>query len=137
AIELGDADRITPDLQDQVAAYNREDCLSTEALQRWLENKRADAIVAGQAITRPAPTDGHPSDQVSERDQRIASLQAALVRHPREGGDPCPPEQAARAHLASLLTYCRQEEKNAWWEFFRLRDLPAAEQLEEREMLAG
>ncbi len=136
AIELGDADRITSELKEQVAAYNGEDCLSTEALQRWLERKRSEAIAAGQVIERPASADSEPSDEVSERDQRIASLQAALTRHPREGGGPSS-EQAARALLASMLGYCRQEEKNAWWEFFRLRDLPAAEQLEEREMLAG
>ena len=137
AIELGDGDRITAELKSQVAAYNAEDCYSTEALQRWLEKKRADATAAGHTISRPAGTDGTPTESVNERDQRIASLQAALTRHPREGGDPCPPEQSARALLASMLGYCRQEEKNAWWEFFRLRDLPVEEQIEEREMLAG
>jgi len=142
AIELGDGERITAELKAQVAAYNGEDCLSTEALQRWLERKRSEAIAAGQAIARPAPADSEPSDEVSERDQRIASLQAALTGHPRGGGDPVSgggpsSDQAARALLASMLGYCRQEEKNAWWEFFRLRDLPTAEQFEEREMLAG
>ncbi|OGA65445.1 MAG: hypothetical protein A3G81_12490 [Betaproteobacteria bacterium RIFCSPLOWO2_12_FULL_65_14] len=136
AIELGDGERITPEFKAQVAAYNGEDCLSTEALQKWLERKRSEALAAGQAIARPAPAESEPSDEVSERDQRIASLQAALT-----GDLPDSPErtaeQAARALLASMLGYCRQEEKNAWWEFFRLRDLPAAEQLEEREMLAG
>jgi len=136
AIELRDGERITAELKEQVAAYNGEDCHSTEALQRWLEGKRSEVIAAGQAIPRPAPADSEPSDEVSERDQRIASLQAALTGYPREGGGPSS-EQAARALLASMLGYCRQEEKNAWWEFFRLRDLPAAEQLEEREMLAG
>jgi hypothetical protein len=130
ALELGDASRITAELKEEVAAYNAEDCLSTEALQRWLEAKRPDSM------PRPAPADGAPSDAVSERDQRIASLQLALTTNLP---DPAArtPEQSARALLASMLGYCRQEEKNAWWEFFRLRDLPAAEQLEEREMLAG
>jgi uncharacterized protein len=36
-----------------------------------------------------------------------------------------------------MLGYYRQEEKNAWWEFFRLRDLPSEEHLDERQMLAG
>jgi uncharacterized protein len=75
AIELGDRARITAELREQVTAYNREDCLSTEALQRWLERKRSEAIAAGHAIARPAAADGQPSEQVSERDQRIASLQ--------------------------------------------------------------
>lgn len=137
AIELADRERITAQLQDQVAAYNAEDCLSTEALQRWLEKKRAEAIAAGHSISRPTATDGAPTESVSERDQRIASLQAALTASLPAEPEARTPEQAARALLASMLGYCRQEEKNAWWEFFRLRDLPAAEQLEEREMLAG
>lgn len=137
ALELADRERITPELEAQVAAYNSEDCLSTEALQRWLEGKRAEAIAAAQVISRPAPADSEPSEAVSERDQRIASLQAALT-----GDLPADPvqrtdEQAAQALLASMLGYCRQEEKNAWWEFFRLRELPVGDQLDEREMLAG
>jgi len=137
AIELADGERITAELKAQVAAYNGEDCLSTEALQRWLERKRSEAIAAGQAIARPAPAESEPSDEVSERDQRIASLQAALTGDLPANPEERTAEQAARALLASMLGYCRQEEKNAWWEFFRLRELPAAEQLEEREMLAG
>lgn len=137
AIELNDGERITAELKEQVAAYNAEDCLSTEALQRWLEAKRAEAIAADQAIARPAAADGEPTDAVSDRDQRIASLQAALIDDLPDEPEARTPEQEARAHLASMLGYCRQEEKNAWWEFFRLRDLPVAEQLEEREMLAG
>src|SRR5262249_51009884 len=35
------------------------------------------------------------------------------------------------------LGYFRQEEKNAYWEHFRLRDLSPDEQLHEREMLSG
>ena len=136
AIELSDGQRITPELKAQVAAYNGEDCLSTEALQRWLERKRSEAIAAGQAIARPAQASSEPSEEVNKRDQRIASLQAALT-----AGLPDPeernPEQSARALLASLLGYCRQEEKNSLWEYFRLRELPVVEQLEEREMLTG
>lgn len=137
AIELSDGQRITPELKAQVAAYNGEDCFSTEALQRWLERKRSEAIAAGQTIARPARADSAPSEEVSERDQRIASLRTALTADLPANPQARTAEQAARALLASMLGYCRQEEKNAWWEFFRLRDLPAAEQLEEREMLAG
>lgn len=137
AIELGDSDRITAELKNQVAAYNAEDCFSTEALQRWLEAKRTAAIAAGQAIPRPSSADGAPTESVSERDQRIASLQAALAAELPADAAARTPEQSARALLASLLGYCRQEDKNTWWEFFRLRDLPAEEQIEEREMLAG
>jgi uncharacterized protein len=140
AIELDDRERITPELKKQVADYNGEDCLSTEALQRWLEGQRPTSM------PRPPAANGAPTESVSDRDQRIASLQAALctsspsVSSPPSasvgGGDPGS-EQSARALLASMLGYCRQEEKNAWWEFFRLRELPAEDHIDEREMLAG
>ena len=136
AIELADGRRITDELKKQVAAYNAEDCLSTEALQRWLERKRSEAIAAGQSIQRPAQASSEPSVEVSERDQRIATLRAELTAGLSANPEERTPEQAARSLLASMLGYCRQEEKNAWWEFFRLRELPAAEHLDEREMLA-
>src|SRR5262249_36554409 len=46
-------------------------------------------------------------------------------------------EHEGRVHLASMLGFFRQEEKNAYWEYFRLRDLSPEEQLDEREMLSG
>jgi uncharacterized protein len=36
-----------------------------------------------------------------------------------------------------MLGYFRQEGKNAWWEYFRLRDLPPEEHLDEREVIGG
>ena len=59
------------------------------------------------------------NDPWDEREQRTTP-------DPEERGS----EQSARALLASMLGYCRQEEKNAWWEFFRLRDLPAEDHLD-------
>ncbi|MCK5944295.1 MAG: ATP-binding protein, partial [Planctomycetes bacterium] len=104
-------------------------------LRDWLERLRQAACDDGADIQRPAEADGAPSDKVSARDERIAALKAALVEglpEPDERDD----DERARALLASMLGYFRQEEKNAWWEHFRLRDLPQDEQLDEREMLA-
>jgi uncharacterized protein len=137
ALELGDRDSILPRVREQVAAYNRDDCLSTESLHKWLEQQRSDAIERGQIIPRPPLGDTEPSAQISERDQRIETLKKALTENlPQDPADRSA-EQAGRALLASMLGYFRQEEKNAWWEFYRLRELPPEEQFEEREMLAG
>jgi len=137
ALELGDRDSILPEVREQVAAYNRDDCLSTESLHKWLERQRSDAIGRGQIIPRPPLGDTEPSAQVSERDQRIERLKEDLIDDlPQDPADRSA-EQAAQALLASMLGYFRQEEKNAWWEFYRLRELPPEEQFEEREMLAG
>jgi uncharacterized protein len=126
ALEMNDVGAITDELRDRVARYNFEDCLSTEALRGWLEAQRALEIAAGAVIDRPPAQPPEPSVEVSERDQRIQSLKDALIAKGPEN-----------SLLASMLGYFRQEEKNAWWEHFRLRDLPTDEHLGEREVLAG
>jgi uncharacterized protein len=46
-------------------------------------------------------------------------------------------EQQARWLLAHLLEWHRREDKAAWWEYFRLKDLPLDEYFDERSALAG
>ena len=137
ALELGDMEGITVELRDRVALYNAEDCFSTEALRDWLEARRAERIAEGIAIDRPPAKPPDASEDVSERDRRIQSLKEALLAQLPAAREAWSEEHHAAALLASMLGYFRQEEKNAWWEHYRLRDLPVDEQLGEREMLAG
>jgi uncharacterized protein len=137
ALELGDVDAIDDETRAQVCAYNGDDCLSTESLRRWLERQRDEVLARGESIVRPALGELAPSEGVSARDQRIEELREALLQ-----GVPAEPEarsddETALALLAAMLGYYRQEGKNAWWEFFRLRDLPDGEHLDERQMLGG
>jgi predicted RecB family nuclease len=137
ALELGDAHGIADETRERVAVYNGDDCRSTAALRAWLEQQRAAAIVRGDTIVRRVAGEMAPTVAVGDRDQRIAALRVALRQGLPEEADARTPEQNARALLAAMLGYFRQEDKNAWWEYFRLRDLPPAEQLDEREVLAG
>jgi predicted RecB family nuclease len=137
ALEMGDRAALTHDLREMVERYNAEDCYSTEALRTWLEARRAEAIAAGMAIERPTVKEAAPPEGVNDRDLRIQALKAALTAQLPENDKDWSDEHKAIALLASMLGYYRQEEKNAWWEHFRLRDLPADEHLEEREMVAG
>ncbi len=137
AIEMGDAEAITEELRRRVERYNAEDCFSTEALRAWLEGERARLVAAGTAIDRPPERPPEPSEAVGERDLRIQALNQALSGLLPQDPSTWSGEHRAIALLASMLGYFRQEEKNAWWEHFRLRDLPIDEHLDEREMLAG
>ena len=137
ALELGDFSDITGELKDRVAKYNAEDCLSTEALRDWLEQRRSEQLDAGVVIQRPSAKQAEPTKEVSERDHRIQSLQQSLASLLPAEPASWSEEQRAIALLASMLGYFRQEEKNAWWEHYRLRDLPVEEHMDEREMLAG
>ena len=137
ALEVGESSSIPEALRERVAVYNRDDCYSTESLRNWLEQKRVEAIAQGDDIPRPVPGEMEPTEAVSERDQRIEALRQALRADLPDDAAEWSEEQRGRALLAAMLGYFRQEEKNEWWEHYRLRALPADEQLDEREMLAG
>jgi predicted RecB family nuclease len=137
ALEFRDFEGIDAELRGKVERYNAEDCYSTEALRDWLEGERAQVVAAGTPIDRPAEKAAAPSEEVDERDKRIQALKNALAQKLPEDPAAWTDEHRAIALLASMLGYFRQEEKNAWWEHFRLRDLPPEEHMDEREMLAG
>ncbi|WP_316196012.1 TM0106 family RecB-like putative nuclease [Bradyrhizobium sp. SZCCHNRI3052] len=137
ALELGNIEVLPDEVRDRVAAYNADDCLSTESLRGWLERQRDDCLARGQYIDRPVPGTLAPSEDVGARDQRISSLRDVLRQGLPADLETWTADERARALLAAMLGYFRQEEKNAWWEFFRLRDLPDDEHLDERHMLAG
>jgi predicted RecB family nuclease len=136
AIELDDIDSISSQLRERVGRYNADDCYSTESLRNWLETRRARHMADGHAIERPPLQPPDASDAITDRDLRIQSLKAQLVAKLPNERESWTERDEAIALLASMLGYFRQEEKNAWWEHFRLRDLPIDEQLEEREVIA-
>jgi uncharacterized protein len=120
-----------------VEAYNRDDCLSAKALRDWLETLRERAIADGNDIERPNEDPGDPREDIGEREQLSAALaerlRAGVPEDPAERNE----EQRARALLAHLLDWHRREEKAAWWEFYRLRELTAEELLDETAAISG
>jgi predicted RecB family nuclease len=117
--------------------YNADDCFSAAALRDWLESERAQTIAKGAEIPRPAIGDGAPSEDLDERQRRVAALVAQLTAgSPANSGDRSS-EQAARWMLAQLLDWHRRENKAGWWEGYRLRELDDTELMEDRAGLAG
>jgi predicted RecB family nuclease len=134
ALELGRRAQITEELRQQVAAYNQDDCLATAHLRNWLEDQRAAAIAAGGEIVRPVLGVPEASPDVRANEARIEALREALT----VGLPPVEQrtaEQHGKALLADLAGYFLRERKSAWWEHFRLREVPAEERLDERELL--
>lgn len=136
-LELGDIDDIAQDELDVVAAYNRDDCLSTRYLHLWLEQLRERAVAAGAQIDRPTSGDGSPSETVAEWLARITPLVEALTAAVPADALERTPEQHGRWLLAHLLDFHRREAKANWWELFRLSDLDAEELVEEKAALGG
>ncbi len=136
-LELGSPDEVTAEDRASVEGYNRDDCLSTLALRDWLEGLRAEAIASGEPIERPIAPDGAPSKKLSERQADVEALVQRLVLGIPEEPSERTPEQTALWTLAYTLDWHRREEKTAWWEFFRLRDLDDDELFDERAALSG
>jgi uncharacterized protein len=130
-------ENLPDDIRQTMEGYNREDCLAAAALRDWLEARRAELITRGANIPRPAKQDEAPSEELGERQKRVATLVAQLTdgipADPAERSD----EQQARWLLAQLQDWHRRENKATWWEGFRLADLNDDELLEERSGLGG
>jgi predicted RecB family nuclease len=136
-LELGRSDQLDEDVVRAIQTYNADDCLSTRALRIWLEDQRRSLEEAGQNLPRPVVSDGAPAESVNERQQRVATLVAELrvgiSLDPKERTE----ELAGRWLLANLLDWHRREDKADWWEFFRLKDLPEEDLLDESCALSG
>jgi uncharacterized protein len=122
-----------------VEGYNRDDCISTRALRDWLEKLRAELEVReGEAIPRPEPPD--PDDEGEEEravSAEVGELMDGLLAGVSEDRDERSPEEHVRWLAAHLLEWHRREDKSAWWDYFRLRELSVDELVEETTPLAG
>src|SRR6185503_18160992 len=99
--------------------------------------RRDEQIAAGILIPRPPLSPDEPSEEVSERQQRVDALRMRLL----EGVPPDPgsrgPQEQARYLLAYLLDWHYREDKVVWWEYFRLLGLSAEELIDEPNAVAG
>ncbi|GAB3611496.1 TM0106 family RecB-like putative nuclease [Humibacter ginsengiterrae] len=103
---------------DEIAAYNRYDCLSTLRLRDWLLERAADA---GIPVGLPAPDGRVPELEPSTlRDDLLALAGEAAVPH-ASGADATrqrTADQTAAAFAAATLDYHRREQKSFWWSHF-------------------
>jgi uncharacterized protein len=136
-LELGWGGSIPEDVRTAMEGYNEDDCRSAASLRNWLEDERKQLEGAGTVIPRPAIGDGAPSEELDERQKRVAVLAGQLVKNipldPAARSD----EEAAAWMLAQLLDWHRRENKANWWEGYRLAGLDDEELLDERVALSG
>ncbi|MGQ0639898.1 MAG: TM0106 family RecB-like putative nuclease [Gemmatimonadaceae bacterium] len=137
ALELGRAGDLADELRSVVEGYNRDDCLSTLRLRAWLEGIRSEVEARGSVLARPVPQEGDASQTVDERTRRVEALRTRLLAGVSDIPSERSEEQQGRWLLAYLLDCHRREDKAAWWEYFRLRDLSEEELLDEPQAVAG
>ena len=137
-LELGWGDTPLPEeIRSTMEGYNADDCFSTAHLRDWLERRRTDLLQRGEAIERPTPGEEAPSEELDERQKRVAALVARLTEDVPTDASDRTEEQQARWLLAQLLDWHRRENKATWWEGYRLAELDDEELLEDRCGLAG
>jgi uncharacterized protein len=137
ALGAGVPDSVPDDVRAAIVGYNRDDCVSTRALRDWLETLRARAIAAGASIARPIPDPAGAPPDIDERAKRVEKLRGRLLAGlPELRGDRDDAQQA-RWLLAYMLDYHRREDNVAWWEFFRLVEMPEEDLIDERAAVAG
>src|SRR4030095_16951090 len=100
-------------------------------LRTWLESLRDEQLAKGTQIDRPPPVEDKPSEKVDDKAQRVEALRARLLDGvPLDSAGRTSDEQA-RYHLAYLLDWHRREDKAEWWDYYRLRELPEDDLLDE------
>ncbi len=98
---------------DELADYNRYDCLSTLRLRDWLLERAEEAGVRDRVVPRVLTPPARES-AVSQGELEDA-LQARAGDGPAEDRSP---EQQAWAMLATAIGYHRREDKQFWWGHF-------------------
>jgi predicted RecB family nuclease len=136
-LETRDTELDVADQQGLIESYNREDCLSAWRLRDWLEERRQEHTArTGKPLTRPA------SDDATQKVKQERSAEAAaVVEELRQGlpdlEDQDTAEERARRVLSHLVGWHWREQKSGWWEYYRGKELPATERLEDRAVLDG
>jgi len=116
--------------------YNRDDCVSTFLLRRWLEERRLEAEEQfGAPLPRPIPRSSEASEAASARaeetERRVVALTRDVPADPAERSA----DQQARWLLAQLLDWHRREDKPQWWTYFSLINKSPEDLVASREAL--
>ncbi len=137
-LTLKEGRRIDDELRAVIAGYNRDDCVSTLRLRNWLEERRKELeAVTGKEVARPQPEEKEASENLSEYLEKVRAVESALTSGVSVDEAERTEQQRACVLLANLLEWHRREDKSAWWEYFRLRDLSTDELIEDRTALGG
>ena len=120
---------------EKIRLYNRDDCISTEQLRDWLEERRVQAARRfGFELPRP-PAQGRRAGRGIHR--------ATTARARARGTPDCRRFRAAAADqtdtdkatwlVRHLLDWHRRENKSTWWRFYELMGMSEDELIDEAE----
>ena len=88
-------------------------------------------------VPRPEDKSAEAEKPVAEVQQQAVALRERLLASiPAEASEPAHADHP-KWLLAYLVDWHRREVNAEWWEYFRLRDLPEEDLLDERDAVAG
>jgi len=135
-LQTGNIDKLRKETKDAVQLYNQDDCESLFHLQAWLEEIRKRLIAENANIIRPQDSDGEASYTITEHQESIKPIMDKLLYGVPIAKAERSKLQQAQFILAHMLDWYRREQKSFWWEYYRLKELPEDELLEERKAIA-
>jgi predicted RecB family nuclease len=122
----------------RIERYNEDDCLSCHRLRDWLEQRRPEhTALTGRVLERPKPDLEAEKKAKNERNAEAAAVVEELCIGLPELESDDSAEERARRVLSHLIGWHWREQKSAWWEYYRAKELPALERLEDRAVLHG
>ncbi len=137
ALDFDDFSSFSDSDFELIEAYNKDDCLATLALHKWIEFIYQEQIAKGVDLSRLEDSSGEAGESIAEGEAHARALYDSLVSDlPDDPGD-WGNEEQAKWLLAHQVEFYRREMRSAWWEFFRLRELEPNEMMEERKGIAG
>ena len=131
-------------LEDGEARRRRDDPGGSRGLQRGRLPgdarptglaRAAAGRAGGRSSDEPPPRPSVEADDEAQVDPEVVRLKGALLEGVPDDPAERSEEDEAKALLADLLEWHRQEAKPAWWRFFRLREMSSAELVDEPDAI--
>jgi predicted RecB family nuclease len=111
-----------PRILEEIAAYNREDCIATRLLRDWLLERREEALNEFGSFPPTEPVESKPL--APEKESRAALREALLQTR----DETC-------TVAAQLLDYHDRERKPVWWWFYDRLEMTPVELIEDAESI--
>jgi predicted RecB family nuclease len=138
AMALGNERHQLGNFLKTIEGYNRDDCFSAWRLRDWLEARRIELQSKNnQILPRPECKSGKPGLDLAAQIDEAGDIKARLVDCLPADELEWNEEQWGCWLLAQMLEWHRREEKSAWWEYYRLRELSDDELQEDKSAMGG
>jgi len=127
--------RMTGDgaILDEIEKYNAVDCVSTQLLRGWLEQRRTELVAAGANVPRPDVEESAPSEQALQNAAANEQRARGLLDPVRDIGL----DSSQRWLLAEMLDWHQREDRPQWWDYFYRLSLSDEELIDDTAAIGG